>query len=81
MYKFYKYISATSNLSLIPIKSSFLRIKDLKEGSKEIRNFDTLVDYYQSGLSLEIEGVLKGYGYSEVLEIDNALNIYDQLKR
>ena len=77
---FYKYISATSNDRLLPIKNGFFRIKDLKTGSKDVRDFDALVDYYQSGLSLEIEGVLKGYGYTEVVNLDNAITIYDKIK-
>ena len=77
---FYKYISATSNDRLLPIKNGFFRIKDLKTGSKDVRDFDALVDYYQSGLSLEIEGILKGYGYTEVVNLDNAIAIYDKIK-
>ena len=75
---FYKYISATSSERLLPIKNGFFRIKDLKKGSKDVKDFDGLVDYYQSGLSLEIEGILKGYGYSGILDIDKAIIIYDQ---
>tara|TARA_Y100001970_G_C13739198_1_gene605332 strand:- start:155 stop:577 length:423 start_codon:yes stop_codon:yes gene_type:complete len=78
--KFYKYISPVSNQRLIPVKDGFFRIKDLSQGSKDVRNFDMLVDYYQSGLSLEIEGVLKGYGYSGNLNIDEAISIYDKIK-
>ena len=76
---FYKYISASSNSRLLPVKNGFFRIKDLKKGSKDVRDFDALVDYYQSGLSLEIEGILKGYGYSDNIEIDEAINIYDKV--
>ena len=76
---FYKYISASSNSRLLPVKNGFFRIKDLKKGSKDVRDFDALVDYYQSGLSLEIEGILKGYGYSDNIEIDKAINIYDEI--
>ena len=75
----YKYISANSNERLIPVKNSFFRIKDLQKGSKDVKDFDALVDYYQSGLSLEIEGVLKGYGYSDNIDINNAIKIYDQI--
>ena len=77
---FYKYISGTSNDRLLPVKNGFFRIKDLKTGSKDVRDFDALVDYYQSGLSLEIEGILKGYGYTEVVNLDNAITIYDKIK-
>ena len=76
---FYKYISATSNERLIPIKNGFFRIKELEKGSKDVKDFDALVDYYQSGLSLEIEGVLKGYGYSENINMDKAVEIYDKI--
>lgn len=77
--EFYKYISSTSNEKLLPVKNGFFRIKDLKKGSKDVKDFDALVDYYQSGLSLEIEGILKGYGYVENIDIDNAVNIYDKI--
>ena len=76
---FYKYISASSNERLIPIKNGFFRIKNLQKGSKDVKDFDALVDYYQSGLSLEIEGILKGYGHSENIDIDKAVSIYDQV--
>ena len=77
----YKYISASSNDRLIPVKNSFFRIKDLRKGSKDVRDFDALVDYYQSGLSLEIEGMLKGYGYSDNVDINSAIKIYDQITK
>tara|TARA_B100001250_G_scaffold106853_1_gene90060 strand:- start:520 stop:948 length:429 start_codon:yes stop_codon:yes gene_type:complete len=79
--EFYKYISPVSNLRLIPIKNGFFRIKDLRRASKDVKDFDMLVDYYQSGLSLEIEGVLKGYGYSENFNIDDAVSIYDKVRK
>ena len=76
---FYKYISATSNERLIPIKKGFSRIKEFEKGSKDVKDFDALVDYYQSGLSLEIEAILKGYGYKGVFEADSAISVYDKL--
>ncbi len=76
---FYKYISASSNERLIPVKNGFSRIKNLQKGSKDVKDFDALVDYYQSGLSLEIEAILKGYGYSENIDIEKAISIYDQI--
>tara|TARA_Y100000817_G_C16829220_1_gene532693 strand:- start:64 stop:486 length:423 start_codon:yes stop_codon:yes gene_type:complete len=78
---FYKYISATSNDRLLPIKNGFFRIKDFKTASKDVKDFDALVDYYQSGLSLEIEGILKGYGYSNIIEMDKVVDIYDKIKK
>ena len=78
---FYKYISGTSNDRLLPVKNGFFRIKNLKTGSKDVKDFDALVDYYQSGLSLEIEGILKGYGYANTIEIDRAVEIYDKIKK
>jgi len=78
---FYKYISGTSNDRLLPVKNGFFRIKDLQTGSKDVKDFDALVDYYQSGLSLEIEGILKGYGYYNTIEIEKAVDIYDKIKK
>ncbi len=40
---------------------------------------DDLVDYYQSGLSIQIEAILKGYGFEEVFSIDAVMDIYDDL--
>ena len=40
---------------------------------------DYLVDYYQSGLSLQVEAILRGYGYLKTFPIDSALIIYDRL--
>ena len=77
---FYKYISANSNSRLLPVKNGFFRIKDLKKGSKDVKDFDALVDYYQSGLSLEIEGILKGYGHVGDINLDDAIKIYDEIK-
>ena len=34
---------------------------------------DYLVDYYQSGLSLQVEAILRGNGYLKTFPLDSAL--------
>ena len=54
-----------NNLYLEPILLSLNNIKINKNDKLENANkFDALVDYYQIGLQMMIEGILKGYGYS-----------------
>jgi len=40
---------------------------------------DYLIDYYQSGLSLQVEAILRGKGYLETFPLDSAIIIYDNL--
>ena len=40
---------------------------------------DYLVDYYQSGLALSVEGVMRGYGVLRTLPLDSMLIVYDNL--
>ena len=40
---------------------------------------DYLVDYYQSGLSLQVEAILRGNGYLKTFPLDSALTIYNRL--
>ena len=60
--------------------SSLNRIKEFSVASEAIMKLDYLVDYYQSGLSLQVEAILRGYGYLKTFPIDSALIIYDRLE-
>jgi len=46
-----------------------------------VKRLDYLVDYYQSGLSIQIEGILRGYGYLKTFSLENAINIYDTITK
>ena len=47
--------------------------------SENVLKLDYLVDYYQSGLSMQIEAMLRGYGYLNVVQMDSALILYDRV--
>ena len=72
-------IKKLDNPELVPVVSSLNRIKEFSVASEAIIKLDYLVDYYQSGLSLQIEAILRGYGYLKTFPIDSALIIYDKL--
>ena len=67
------------NYELIPIKNAAIRIGDYQTITESVIRLDHLVDYYQSGLSMEIEGILRGYGYLENFSIGDVLELYDML--
>ena len=66
-----------TNVELIPVRSALERIKDVHKDTINVKRLDDLVDYYQSGLSIQIEAILKGYGYEENLDTDTIMKIYD----
>tara|TARA_B100001173_G_scaffold306300_1_gene312952 strand:+ start:393 stop:833 length:441 start_codon:yes stop_codon:yes gene_type:complete len=66
-----------TNVELIPVKIALERIKDVHKDTINVKRLDDLVDYYQSGLSIQIEAILKGYGYKENLDTDTIMKIYD----
>ena len=66
-----------TNVELIPVRSALERIKDVYKDTINVKRLDDLVDYYQSGLSIQIEAILKGYGYKENLDTDTIMKIYD----
>ena len=72
-------IKKLDNPELVPVVSSLNRIKEFSVASEAIMELDYLVDYYQSGLSLQVEAILRGYGYLRAFPIDSALIIYDKL--
>tara|TARA_B100000945_G_scaffold312436_1_gene306982 strand:- start:106 stop:534 length:429 start_codon:yes stop_codon:yes gene_type:complete len=67
------------NPELIPIFNAFNRIKNFEIASPDVMKLDYLVDYYQSGLALSIEGIMRGYGILKALPLDSVLIIYDDL--
>lgn len=69
----------TKNDEIIPVINAAKRIKEYKKNKEEVENLDYLVDYYQSGLSLQIESILRGYGYLKTFPSDSALAIYDRI--
>lgn len=69
-----------NNPELISVVSSFERIKRFSIASEAVMRLDYLIDYYQSGLSLQIEAILRGHGYLKTFPIDSALFIYDKLQ-
>ena len=73
-------IISINNLELIPIKKALNKI-DYYDGpeSENVVKLDYLVDYYQSGLSMQIEAMLRGYGYLNVVPMDSALILYDRV--
>ena len=68
-----------NNFELIPVKEALGKIKSFSVSSDEVMKLDYLVDYYQSGLSLQVEAFLRGQGYLKTFPLDSALNIYNRL--
>ena len=67
------------NSELIPIREALGKIKSFSVSSDEVMKLDYLVDYYQSGLSLQVEAILRGNGYLKTFPLDSALIIYNRL--
>ena len=81
--EFYDAVLALDNVELLPVKNSTLRIdpNDVNRDSENVKRLDYLVDYYQSGLSMQIEAIFRGYGHLEILDFKNAVNLYDKIKK
>ena len=62
-------------------KNAVTRIDQLDKEALSVKRLDYLVDYYQSGLSIQIEGVMRGYGYLESFAVEDALTLYDGLDK
>ena len=75
-------IISINNLELIPIKKALNKI-DYYDGpeSENVLKLDYLVDYYQSGLSMQVEAMLRGYGYLKIVPMDSALIIYNDISQ
>ena len=68
-----------NNPELKPVENALERVKPYKAGSDPVLRLDYLVDYYQSGLSLQVEAMLRAYGFLKVVPMDSALIIYDEI--
>ena len=80
--EFYDAVLAFDNVELLPVKNSTLRIdpNNVNQDSESVKRLDYLVDYYQSGLSMQIEAIFRGHGHLEILEMENAMNIYEKIQ-
>ena len=74
-------LNRLDNPELVPVLASFNRIKEFSIASESVMELDYMIDYYQSGISLQVEAVLRGYGYLDTFPIDSALSIYDRLQK
>ena len=73
-------INAINNIELVPVKNALKRIKKyISPESEFVLRLDYLVDYYQSGFSMQVEAILRGYGYLNIVPMDSALIIYDDI--
>ena len=68
-----------NNSELIPVREALGKIKSFSVSSDKVMKLDYLVDYYQSGLSLQVEAILRGNGYLKTFPLDSALTIYNSL--
>ena len=76
---FFDALNNLANPELIPVKASFNRIKKFSIASETVMKLDYLIDYYQSGLSLQVEAILRGKGHFETFPLDSVIIIYDSL--
>ena len=81
--EFYDAVINFDNIELLPVKKSISRIdpNNLNQNAESVKRLDYLVDYYQSGLSMQIEAIFRGYGHLEILDFKNAIDLYDQIKK
>ena len=70
-----------TNIELIPVKEALERIKVVDPENIDVKQLDYLVDYYQSGLSIQIEAILRGYGYRENIEMNTIMDVYNKLSK
>ena len=75
-------INSNNNRELKPVKNALEKIKSYKgPESDSVLRLDYLVDYYQSGLSMQVEAMLRGYGYLKIVPMDSALIIYNDISQ
>ena len=76
-------VNKLKNTELLPVKKAISRIdpNNLNLNAEGVKRLDYLVDYYQSGLSMQIEAIFRGYGHLEILDFENAMDIYDKIKK
>ena len=81
--EFYNAVNKFDNIELLPVKKSMSRIdpNNLNQNAEGVKRLDYLVDYYQSGLSMQIEAIFRGYGHLEILDFKNAMDLYDKIKK
>ena len=81
--EFYDAVINYDNIELLPVKKSINRIdpNNLNQNAEGVKRLDYLVDYYQSGLSMQIEAIFRGYGHLEILDFKNAMDLYDKIKK
>jgi hypothetical protein len=81
--EFYDAVMRSANIELLPVKDAILRINpsNLNSNAENIKRLDYLVDYYQSGLSMQIEAIFRGHGYLKILDIANAMDLYEEIKK
>ena len=81
--EFYDAVINFDNIELLPVKKSIGRIdpNNLNQKAEGVKNLDYLVDYYQSGLSMQIEAIFRGHGHLEFLDFESAMDIYDKIKK
>ena len=70
-----------TNEELIPIQNALDRIDDEMEDFSQVKRLDDLVDYYQSGLSIQIEAIFRGHGYKKSLDMDDIYTFYLDLTK
>ena len=81
--EFYDAVIKSDNIEILPVKKSMSRIdpNNLNQNAEAVKRLDYLVDYYQSGLSMQIEAIFRGHGHLEILDFENAMDIYDKIKK
>lgn len=81
--EFYDAVINFDNIELLPVKKSISRIdpNNLNQNAEGVKRLDYLVDYYQSGLSMQIEAIFRGHGHLDILDFENAMDIYDKIKK
>ena len=81
--EFYDAVINFDNIELLPVKKSISRIdpNNLNQNAEGVKRLDYLVDYYQSGLSMQIEDIFRGYGHLEILDFKNAMDLYEKIKK
>ena len=70
-----------TNNELIPVNEALERIEVVDPENIDVKQLDYLVDYYQSGLSIQIEAILRGYGYRENIEMNTIMDVYNKLSK
>ena len=78
-HQFSKAANELNSVELIPVNKALSRVQNLSTDSEDVKRLDYLVDYYQSGLSLQIEAILRGYGYLTTFPMERSVMIYDSL--